>query len=70
MKITATVVKTTEIELEVDDKFAPLATEEFWEKDEADALAEELIRVVEFSDREIDKVYGIYNTDGDVMIEN
>ena len=70
MKITATVAKTTEIELEVDDKFAPLATEEFWEKNEADALAEELIRVIEFSDRDIDKVYGIYNTNGDTMVEN
>lgn len=70
MKITATVAKTTEIELEVDDKFSPLATEEFWEKDEADTLAAELIRVVEFSDRDIDKVYGIYNTDGDTMVEN
>jgi len=69
MKITATVAKTTEIELEVDDKFALLATEEFWEKNEADALAEELIRVIEFSDRDIDKVYGIYNADGDTMVE-
>ena len=70
MKITATVAKTTEIVLEVDDKFAPLADDNFWESDEAGALAVELIRVVERSDHNIDKVYDIYNIDGSMMVEN
>ena len=60
----------TEIELEVDDKFALLATDDFWERGhEADALAAELIGVVEHSDRNIDKVYGIYNFEDDVLVE-
>lgn len=71
MKITATVTKTTEIDLEVDDKFNKLTSEDFWHNfEKANKLAEELLDIVEYSDNSIDKIYDIYDANGILMVEN
>lgn len=72
MKITATVNKSVDIELEVDDKFAPLANCDFWENNlpMANALANELEEIIENSEDDIIEVCGAFDPMGDVMFEN
>ena len=72
MKITATVNKSIDIELEVNDKFAPLANCDFWENNRrmANTLADELEEIIENSEDDIIEVCGVFDPMGDVMFEN
>lgn len=69
MKVIAKVIK--EIEVEVDDKFDILVSEDFWNRDfeGANQLSQELIEDIYQKDREIYCIEQVENNLGELLLD-